>query len=174
MPARKTKTAPMPVPKRKAAPPPLLPERRSNEAQAERRPVPPPPLPKRRQAKAEEDQGDGDGMLVVAAPADSEPTTPLSAGSPSSYVQPWAEDAEGDDGAIDTPSLGEQERTAGTEFADSEPVLHDPPSPSEERIDDELGEGDDEGEDEGFAAWTESMEDTAPKPGIAASEKITP
>jgi len=174
MPARKTKTAPIPAPRRKAAPPPLLPERRSNEGHVERRPVPPPPLPKRRQAKAEEGQGDDDGMLVVAAPADSEPTTPLSADSPSSYVQPWVEDAEGDDNTVDAPSRREQETASATAFADSKPMRHDPPSPSEERIDDELGEGEDEGEDEGFSAWTESMEDTAAEPDIAtASERIT-
>ncbi|KAL2172573.1 hypothetical protein VTG60DRAFT_4692 [Thermothelomyces hinnuleus] len=79
MPERKTSTAAMQVFKRKpvSAPPT---DRYSEPSQhaIERRPAPPPPLPKRRQPQPEQD-GEGNGMLVVTAPADSEPTTPLSA-----------------------------------------------------------------------------------------------
>ncbi|AEO54980.1 hypothetical protein MYCTH_2298256 [Thermothelomyces thermophilus ATCC 42464] len=79
MPERKTSTAAIQVFKRKpvSAPPT---DRHSEPSQhaTERRPVPPPPLPKRRQPQPEQD-GEDNGMLVVTAPADSEPTTPLSA-----------------------------------------------------------------------------------------------
>ncbi|KAK4168594.1 hypothetical protein QBC43DRAFT_309203 [Cladorrhinum sp. PSN259] len=95
MPDKKTATAPIPVPKRKSvAPPPTLPHHEEPaKHKTERRPVPPPPLPKRRQYRSEEATADGDGMLVVAAPADSEPTTPLSTShSDPSYMHPFVED----------------------------------------------------------------------------------
>lgn len=97
MPDKKTATAPIPVPKRKAvASPPSLPHHEEPaKDKNERRPVPPPPLPKRRHHRSEEAVGDGDNMLVVAAPADSEPTTPLSTShSDHSYVHPFVEDTD--------------------------------------------------------------------------------
>ncbi|KAM7220027.1 testis-expressed sequence 2 protein [Rhypophila decipiens] len=97
MPDRKTKTAPIAVPRRKPAAPPPLPGQSSEieeHHKAERRPVPPPPLPKRRHFQSESQEGAGDDMLVVAAPAESEPTTPLSVSHSPSYVQPWVEDVE--------------------------------------------------------------------------------
>lgn len=101
-PDRKTKTAPIPVPKRKPILPPNLPERHQddgNEATGnsnQRHSVAPPPLPKRRsrdETKGVHEAGD-DGLLVVEAPAnDSEPTTPLTEDAPA-YMPPWVEDAE--------------------------------------------------------------------------------
>jgi hypothetical protein len=108
------KSTPIPVPKRKPmAPPPLPPQHSEQTEQAperrrpipppqqrseptepapeRRRPMPPPALPMRRQIQTEQ-LGDEDNMLIVAAPADSEPTTPLSH-SPG-YIQPFVEDAE--------------------------------------------------------------------------------
>ncbi|KAK0655255.1 hypothetical protein B0T16DRAFT_341443 [Cercophora newfieldiana] len=83
-------STPIPVPKRKPiAPPPPPPQRNEEHAPERRRPLPPPVLPKRRQLQSEQP---GDEMLIVAAPAESEPTTPLSH-SPG-YVQPFVEDAE--------------------------------------------------------------------------------
>ncbi|KAL2161154.1 hypothetical protein VTH06DRAFT_8373 [Thermothelomyces fergusii] len=80
MPERKISTAAMQVFRRKpvSAPPT---DRLSEPPQHpnDRRPVPPPPLPKRRRPQPEQDGGEDSGMLVVTAPADSEPTTPLSA-----------------------------------------------------------------------------------------------
>ncbi|KAL2150027.1 hypothetical protein VTH82DRAFT_7703 [Thermothelomyces myriococcoides] len=76
MPERKTSMAAMQVFKRK--PINAAPTDRNSEPSNDRRPVPPPPLPKRRQPQPEQD-GENNGMLVVTAPADSEPTTPLSA-----------------------------------------------------------------------------------------------
>ncbi|KAK3394629.1 hypothetical protein B0H63DRAFT_52910 [Podospora didyma] len=142
MPSKKTQTAPIPVPKRRPVPPPPpthhseapepTTERRhlapppshashGNDAaghKAERRPVPP-PLPKRRQVQREQ-SGDEDSMLVVAAPADSEPTTPLSGSHSPSYMRPWVEDAEDTTGALgisDNKAVvaghEDQENTAG-------------------------------------------------------------
>lgn len=97
MPERRTTTAPIQAPKRKPIPPPST-EQTGDKAKqpanptVERRPVPPPPLPKRRHYQEEEPQEDN--LLVVAAPADSEPTTPLSGSHSPSYIQPWVEDAE--------------------------------------------------------------------------------
>lgn len=109
-------------------------------------------------------------MLVVAAPAESEPTTPLSAHSASSYAQPWAEDdAEGDDKAVDPLPLGKSETASATT---SGLVLHDQPSPSDDQAGPELGEE----EDEGFSAWAGDTEEAADdSPDIATtSEGITP
>jgi hypothetical protein len=103
-PGRKTKTAPIPVPKRKpipqTLPPPNLPQRpklsesEPNGSSIHRYPVPPPPLPKRRDESRRSTESADDGLLVVEAPAnDSEPTTPMSELAPS-YMPPWVEDAD--------------------------------------------------------------------------------
>ncbi|KAL2146971.1 hypothetical protein VTI28DRAFT_1267 [Corynascus sepedonium] len=79
MPEKKTPTAPIQVLKRKPISAPST--ERPGESQqqgSERWSIPRPPLPKRRQHHAEQN-GEDSGMLVVTAPADSEPTTPLSA-----------------------------------------------------------------------------------------------
>jgi hypothetical protein len=98
MPEKKTPVVPIHVPKRKPVPPPPLMEGQSEPSKqaTEPQPVPPPPLPKRRQYHREQD-GD-DNMLVVAAPADSEPTTPLTESHSDAYVQPWVEDLEESEG----------------------------------------------------------------------------
>jgi hypothetical protein len=102
MPDKKTPTAPIQVPKRKPIPPPSTERHNEETKQAiERRPVPPPPLPKRRQYQPEQN-GDESNMLVVAAPADSEPTTPLSATHSPSYAQPLVEDVDSTDAATST------------------------------------------------------------------------
>ena len=72
MPDKRTKTAPISVAKRKPLPPPSFPKLELGEQGT------PPPLPVR-QHMAESSQDDGDNVLVVAAPADSEPTTPAEA-----------------------------------------------------------------------------------------------
>ncbi|KAK0723732.1 hypothetical protein B0T21DRAFT_294309 [Apiosordaria backusii] len=90
MPDKKIPVSPIPVPKRKPIPPPSISSHSedSSSQKVERRPVPPPPLPKRRQYQSDP-VDDGQNMLVVAAPADSEPTTPLSG----SHSPSWIEDA---------------------------------------------------------------------------------
>ncbi|KAK1826497.1 testis-expressed sequence 2 protein [Podospora conica] len=95
MPDRKTKTAPIPVPKRKIAPPPALEHREETvEHQHDRRqPMAPPPLPKRWQRQNEQSRNE-ENVLVVAAPVDSEPASPLSGSHTPSYVQPWVEEVE--------------------------------------------------------------------------------
>ncbi|PMD46416.1 hypothetical protein L207DRAFT_417212 [Hyaloscypha variabilis F] len=111
-PDKKTKTAPMPVPKRKPIPPPSLPVKSNgmdlNEPHLQRHSVPPPPLPKRpsrEESKQNSLHGD-DGLLVVEAPTgDSEPTTPLTDHVPT-YIQPWVEDDEVDEqGTHQPPAL---------------------------------------------------------------------
>ncbi|KAL2260195.1 hypothetical protein VTK26DRAFT_5882 [Humicola hyalothermophila] len=118
MPDRKTSFAPIQVPKRKPVPPPSI-EHRAEPAQeqkTDRRPAPPPPLPRRRQYQGDS-TGTEDSMLVVAAPADSEPTTPLSASHNPTYVQPWVEDLDDTESAI--PSM-DAESTAPVGNAGSE------------------------------------------------------
>ncbi|KAK4117617.1 hypothetical protein N656DRAFT_744102 [Canariomyces notabilis] len=106
MPDKKTATAPIQVPRRKPVPPPPMEEHNESASQnSEQHPLPP-PLPKRRHYHGEQ-ADDGDGMLVVAAPADSEPTTPLSASHGPSYMQPWVEDVENSDDIALPTAVGE-------------------------------------------------------------------
>ncbi|KAL1869847.1 hypothetical protein VTK73DRAFT_2921 [Phialemonium thermophilum] len=151
MPERKTKTAPIPVPARKPVPPPL-PERQNHSGHTiERRPVPPPPLPKRRQVGFTEEQPVGDGVFVVEAPLDSEPTTPKSA-TDSTYQPPWVEDAEDE---VQPPTLPRDEggshqlqrSSLQEEFGDESKST---PNPDEQQP----AESDDD-----FSAW---MEDAGP------------
>jgi hypothetical protein len=127
MPDKRSKTASIPVPKRKPiASPPLLPREPNggveDQHDFQRRPVPPPPLPRRhaidedrgsteslpldtgrlpapplpkRQSPYEGTFDGGDNMLVVEAPADSEPTTPMSDHHPA-YAPSWVENNEDD------------------------------------------------------------------------------
>jgi hypothetical protein len=77
-----TKIGPMPVPKRKpVGPSPPLPDRPHEESGADKEAVPhadsAPPLPQRRRRGADPSQDDGhESILVVAAPADSQPASP--------------------------------------------------------------------------------------------------
>ena len=104
-PDKKTKTVPIPVPKRKPLPPPSLPQHSSKEANGhgERHAIPP-PLPKRRSRENETSESTDDGVFVVAAPAsDSLPSTPMSEHAPENnpvYMQPWADDVEGDENEV--------------------------------------------------------------------------
>jgi len=82
--------------------PPPLPQRQQQQQQQQqqnsdvhRRPVPPPPLPKRRMMAESPPQSDGENMLVVEAPTDSEPTTPDGSG----YGPPWAGEMSDDEEA---------------------------------------------------------------------------
>jgi len=93
MPDKKSKTAPIPAPKRKPVPPPDLPPAEVEHQPERRRPVPPPQLPARRQMQGQ--QPFPDNVLVVAAPVDSEPTTPLSESHSPVYIPPTLEDGEG-------------------------------------------------------------------------------
>ncbi|KAI0405600.1 hypothetical protein F4802DRAFT_177375 [Xylaria palmicola] len=90
--------APMAIPKRKpVAPPPHLRSKGSKnleEQKTERRHVPPPPLPRRRRvSEIHASENTEDNVLVVEAPADSEPNSP-SLENTTTYGEPWAEDAE--------------------------------------------------------------------------------
>ena len=163
MPDKKTKTAPIPVPKRHPLPPPPRPGRQHSNDVVDRRPVPPPPLPRRREADSEA-EGQDDGILVVAAPADSEPTTPLSPTSPP-YVKPWVEDADDghDDGHDDgeyTVAFADEESndpwTASDWQASSNPAqLTSMPG---EKAQPGTNEGGNGGEEDDFSAWMDDEE----------------
>jgi hypothetical protein len=101
MPERSRKSAPIPVPKKRLSSPPPLPDRSPQHApaNAEKRPVPPPPLPRRSRqdmVAQQEEEERGDGLLVVAAPEDTDAGTPISGGSPS-YMPPYVENTVDDD-----------------------------------------------------------------------------
>jgi hypothetical protein len=113
-PSKATKTAPIAVPRRKPIPPPATSSKSDdsheiNGSTAQSPHKMPPPLPKRRNredAKAEE-EGQDDGLLVVAAPfVDSEPTTPMSEHIPV-YLPPWVDDVDEHEEDIDPRSLPE-------------------------------------------------------------------
>lgn len=112
-PDRRSKVTAIPVPPKKTLAPPNLPARQSSTsvdqaAKPERRPVPLPPLPRRRRVSDHHaDEGQEEHVLVVEAPADSQPSTPLheeyehetlAAPKPA-----WVEDAEDSAGDQPTP-----------------------------------------------------------------------
>ena len=77
-----SKTSPINVPKRKPLPPPKPPRHRQDTSS---RAVPAPPLPARRTEDTVSGAAPGDdGLLVVEAPPDSEPTSPLDDGGAAS------------------------------------------------------------------------------------------
>lgn len=63
------------VPKRKAVPPPALPQRQQDET--EPRAVPSPSLPSRRRQQSLDSRIGDEGLMVVEAPPDSEPSSPV-------------------------------------------------------------------------------------------------
>ncbi|KAI1349939.1 hypothetical protein F5Y01DRAFT_287498 [Xylaria sp. FL0043] len=78
-----------------AAPPKLTSKSSKDlhEQKPERRHVPPPPLPRRRRvSEIHAAQNTEEHLLVVEAPADSEPNSPSF--DTTNYVEPWVEDAE--------------------------------------------------------------------------------
>ncbi|KAI0476204.1 hypothetical protein GGR56DRAFT_641654 [Xylariaceae sp. FL0804] len=89
------KATPIPVPKRKPLAPPPLPRQSTgndSEARAERRAVPPPPLPRRRRVSQIHIGAAGEeNDLVVEAPAESEPNSPLPPGHQAKDAQPGIE-----------------------------------------------------------------------------------
>ena len=93
----KTKIAPVAVPKRKPVPsasgvaehtPPEGAEGRDDKDKENQRLSPPPPLPPRRRRGASQDvdEPEDQNMLVVAAPDDSQPSTPLEDRDQSEYI----------------------------------------------------------------------------------------
>ncbi|ETS84870.1 hypothetical protein PFICI_02895 [Pestalotiopsis fici W106-1] len=126
-PDRRSKVTPI-APKRKPIPPPELPSRNGSattaEPGSERRPVPVPPLPRRRRvSQVHGDDGLEEHVLVVEAPADSEPSTPLQEEheqgheTTPSYMQPWIEDEGEQDssGSQSAPSEGLATETGSQE-----------------------------------------------------------
>lgn len=144
LPGPKSKVTPV-APKRKPMAPPFPPELPSRNSQAstaesgsERRPVPVPPLPRRRRvSEVHGDDGLEEHVLVVEAPADSEPSTPLQEEhelehheTTPSYMQPWIEDEEEQhsSGSQSTPSEGIATETgSGEQLATSKSTLKQVP-----------------------------------------------
>jgi len=116
-PDKKTKTAPIPVPKRKPIAPPVLPQRDRTDSATSRQhqTTSPPPLPKRSFLR-NSDTGD-DGLLIVSAP--SEPTTPINENLPP-YMQPWVDDV--DEVMEENPQLN-----AAPPSPPAAAVAHEPP-----------------------------------------------
>lgn len=139
MPDKTSKVTSIPVPPQKrrpiVAPPQLVcPEEEhasgnqnkngNKRGGSQRKVVPPPPppaLPKRRHVQQSNDspsRANGEVLLVVEAPADSEPTSPLSAtssdsgglGRGSGYRRPWVEGEGGDD---EEPNRGRSRSSQG-------------------------------------------------------------
>ncbi|KAK4139345.1 uncharacterized protein C8A04DRAFT_33193 [Dichotomopilus funicola] len=161
MPEKTGSTGAIQMPKRKPIPLSTA-ERQPDQARqgSERPSVQPPPLPKRRQHRTEE-EGEENGMLVVTAPAESEPTTPLSA---THSVPDALPAAEATDESATQPSIPDdtQHTTKSTKSAEStESTQSSLPSPEEAAVQDKaVGAIADPGPtpDEDYSAWMEEEE----------------
>ncbi|ROT41695.1 hypothetical protein SODALDRAFT_292627 [Sodiomyces alkalinus F11] len=119
----------------------LCEENESGDGKAERKPVPTPPLPARRLRDrggggGGDERGNGNDVLIIAAPVGSEPSTPmeeevLRGYEESGHGQPWAEDRAGvDPSSLDsslTRRLASLEGNEANAWADS--VRSDKDSP---------------------------------------------
>ncbi|KAK1452715.1 hypothetical protein CCUS01_10756 [Colletotrichum cuscutae] len=180
-PVRGSKVTTIPVPKRKPIAPPNLPERphsaATSEAKSERRPVPPPPLPSRRHLDTRKNaDGGGESLLVVEAPLDSEPSTPMEESMPPpAYVQPWAEDvsdSERDTGAREERTRGrdrivvDEKKEHGNEEEEESKSRTPPPLPQrrDTKLDDPIVakpvnvSGVDEDDDD-YSAWMDEQDE---------------
>jgi hypothetical protein len=156
MPEKKTPTAPIQVPKRKPIPPPST-ERSSEHPKqtVERRSVPPPTLPKRLQDCSEQD-GIENNMLVVAAPADSEPNTPLSGPHSPSYAAPWVEDAE------DSAGAAAADKPTSTDHTESETSSLEPATTGDGPADSAAAPESGAADDDDYSAWMDNAEPEEP------------
>jgi hypothetical protein len=158
MPEKKTPTAPIHVPKRKSIPSPILESSTEHAKRATERSPKPPPLPTRRQHQREQD-GDEHNMLVVAAPADSEPTTPLSATHNPLHAQPWAEEAGGSAGSA--PSLNPEDTIVAEHVGLGVSLLA---AVADEGQPKAAGTPEAAADDEDYSAWMDEMEMEDPSP----------
>jgi DNA polymerase zeta len=71
-----SKSSPIPVPKRKTPPPQMLPQKTEQSQDQDHRDIQSLPLPKRRTPLSTSSESVDDGILVVAAPPESEPASP--------------------------------------------------------------------------------------------------
>ena len=160
----RSKINPIPTPNRKPLPPPRPRASELAEHKNGNRSVPPPPLPKRRLMSETAESG-GENMLVVEAPEDSRPGTPL-AEDGSTYKQPWAADAETEDSPEERNSFehATEEQTREDHGRDS-PDEH--PSDDLDHHDHEGSHGpitaipvvvDDDEDDDGYSGWMENTD----------------
>ena len=92
----RSKTNVVAQPKRKPVVPPVLPQGKQDEVKARTDTPPPLPLRKRQESKQEDDAVD-EGLLVVEAPPDSEPSSPIDKAFPEPII---------DSGSKNTADLG--------------------------------------------------------------------
>jgi hypothetical protein len=151
MPDKRTKTAQ----RRKQPPPPPLPDRQPRSE--DRRPVPPPPLPTRRQMASQPQPGDGEGMLVVAAPSDSEPGSPSADDEDGKRVHraPWAEDVEDEEAGGEASEVAERTPPA----VSATPGEEEPQFAFEEDETPHVPQHKDDGEDD-YSAWLDDEDRT--------------
>ncbi|KAK4102760.1 hypothetical protein N658DRAFT_446235 [Parathielavia hyrcaniae] len=155
MPDKKTPTAPIQVPKRKPIPRPPSSERRDEETRqaSERRSAQAPPLPTRRQVHGQQD-GDENNVFVVAAPADSEPSTPLNEFHSPSYAEAPVDVVDPTNAALSADAVG---KVKATEQAG-------PEASSLAAAEEEIGSGRVTGpvglgvDDDDFSAWMNDPE----------------
>jgi hypothetical protein len=187
MPERKTKTAPAPLVKRKPILPPRLDHYHGHIAHHEQGHSvhpPPPPLPQRRSQLVTEpghETEDG-GMLVVAAPAESEPTTPLTATQPdeqqSHYFQSSMQDANDarDTGVNDEHDTNsEPARRSGLDLVSPTRVMshtRDSVSLLESSGSDHQAESasEEEAKDDDYSAWMDNVDASQSGPPSIVSE----
>ncbi|GAP92502.1 putative ph domain-containing protein [Rosellinia necatrix] len=149
---------PMSVPKRKPlAPPPEIPSkgnRTPNEQKAERRHMPPPPLPRRRRvSEIHAIENTEENLLVVAAPADSEPDSP-SIDDTINYIEPWVEDAEDLD--EERPgSIVDESLSSAASLAEWPEVSHSRPSRAGERASSTIRQ---DKESDDYSSWIDNPE----------------
>ncbi|KAK4040695.1 hypothetical protein C8A01DRAFT_35253 [Parachaetomium inaequale] len=170
MPEKKTPTIPIQVPKRKPIPPSSTEHHTGHAKQGgERHPVPPPPLPKRRQRHSEQD-GDENNMLVVTAPADSEPTTPLSASHSPTYVPPQVEEVEDSATSSLNPDDTTTEELVGLGVS-SLAAATEPAATEADQPGGEAGTRESTADDEDYSAWMDNAEPEGP--GLPASTQAS-
>ncbi|KAI1311222.1 hypothetical protein F5Y03DRAFT_324362 [Xylaria venustula] len=155
--------SPAGIPKRKpvAAPPKLTSKssRDLNEQKLERRHIPPPPLPRRRRvSEIHATQNTEENILVVEAPADSEPNSPsLDAAN---LVEPWAEDAEGADAeGTEAPEENNHEsaidKSPPSAGSSAEWPDLDEPQPLREEGDNDIAHDE---KDDDYSSWIDNPE----------------
>ncbi len=175
MPEKKTPTAPIPFPKRKPVAPTLPTESSdssSNSSGGEhakqptkegvhRRPL---PLSPHHPARRYHQDSAENNMLVVAAPEDSEPTTPLSAPLSPAYVAPWVVKGREGDAVAAVPPAPAPAMVAPVTVTTATDVDVEKPAAGEETADvPSPTEAEAEGETEGSGVGTPESEGAAPE-----------
>lgn len=180
--------------RRRSLVPPPLPSRQSTanleETKSEhqpnpqanhRRPVPPPPLPRRRRiSQTHQAEGHEEHILVVEAPNESPPITPLQEES-SAYVRPWVEDAgddfddgSGGDYSVMSSEEQQQQHSSDWEASQSETVVNgggDDNAEGKQHVNGNANaaDGDEDGDEDGYSNWIDNPGPTPEEDGRQAA-----